>query len=394
VSARELAALAALAARGSAAWLGLMSGNSADGIDAARVELEETSGGARVRSVRGETFPFPPEFSAEFRRVLESPGDFATAARFDRILGERFAAAAERAIERFGPVDAIAVSGHTFSHRPADEPPSTLQLGSACFVAERTGLPVLAGFRAADLARGGEGAPLVPAGDRVLFGGLAETVAVVNIGGISNATWLEHDAPPRAADAGPGNLLLDGAYRRGRPGGGDHDDGGEIAASGRADPECLARWSAAQAARSDAAGRRSFGREEFGAAWLERERDGLARLSLPDRLRTLCAWIADEIARTTRRLGGGRTPERLLVGGGGARNRTLLAEIARAAGQRPEPLEAAAHGVDLHLREAAAFAILGHEWLYGRPGSFPGTTGTGRAAPLGTLYLPGRGAPR
>jgi len=389
VSAGELAGLVGLARRGSATWLGLMSGNSADGIDAAQVALDETPAGARVRSVRGETFPFPAEFAAELRRTLESPGDFATAARSDRILGERFADAALRAIERYGPVDAIALSGHTFSHRPSEDPPSTLQLGSTHFVAERTGLPVLAGFRAADLARGGEGAPLVPAGDRVLFGALAETVAVVNIGGISNATWLARGAPPRAADAGPGNLLLDGAYRRGRPGGGDHDDGGAIAREGRVDRSCLERW---RAAAPSSGARRSFGREEFGAAWLDRERESLERLSLADRLRTLCAWIAEEVERTLGSLGEGRSPERLLVGGGGARNLALLSELSRAAGRPAEPLTAAAHGVDLHLREAAAFAILGHEWLYGRAGSFPGTTGTGRPAPLGALFLPGRGA--
>jgi len=368
-----------------------MSGNSADGIDAARVELEETAAGARALSVAGDTFPFPPDFAAELRRVLESPGDFATAARYDRILGERFAAAAERAIARFGRVDAIVVSGHTFSHRPADDPPSTLQLGSPHIVAERTGLPVIAGLRAADLARGGEGAPLVPAGDRVLFGSLAGTVAVVNIGGISNATLLARGETPRAADAGPGNLLLDGAFREGRPGGGDHDDGGAIAGSGRVDRECLERWLSASLASAKASARRSFGREEFGATWLERERSAWAPLPLADRLRTLCAWIAEEIARTVHGLGGGVVPERLLVGGGGARNLALLAEISRAVGREAEPLSAARHGVDLRLREAAAFAILGHEWLYGRPGSFPETTGTGRAAPLGTLHLPGRG---
>lgn len=389
MSARELAALVELAGRGRVAWLGLMSGNSADGIDAARVLLEESPDGPRVRAIDGETFPFRREFAADFRRSLESEGDWGRAARFDRILGERFAAAAIEAIERFGPVDAIAVSGHTFSHRPADDPPSTLQLGSLAFVAERTGRPVLGGFRAADLARGGEGAPLVPAGDRVLFGALADRVAVVNIGGISNATWLERGSEPRAADAGPGNLLLDGAYRDGRPDGGEHDEGGALAGTGRTDLPTLERWSAT---RRSGGTRRSFGREEFGAAWLARERGALARLPLADRLRTLSAWIAREIALTLHRLGEGRAPDRLLVGGGGSLHRTLLAELARETGREAERLTALEHGVDARLREAAAFAIIGHEWLYGRAGSFPGTTGAGRAAPLGALVLPGRGS--
>ncbi len=380
MSIEAVRALLTLRERGSSVWLGLMSGTSGDGIDAARVELEETSSGPKVVSIAGETIPFDPDLSVALRRVLESAGDFTAAARWDRLLGERFADAAARAIAHHGPVDAIALSGHTFSHRPSEASPATLQLGSPHCVSERTGRPVLFGFRAADLARGGEGAPLVPAGDRVLFGHLGNPIAVVNIGGISNVTWIARGEDPAAADAGPGNLLLDGVYRGCDAEGGQFDRDGALAETGTVDRATLARY--IDSIPRDRF-RRSYGREEFGAGWLSREHDQMTDQRTPDLLATLCAWISHEIARTIDELGVGRLPERVLVGGGGAHHRRLLTELSLAVRAPVERLREQEHGVDADLREAASFAILGHEWLYDRAGSFPGTTGVERAAPLG-----------
>lgn len=386
-----LAALLAARDRGQVRWVGLMSGTSGDGIDAARVVVRETEDGPRVEEVEGGTIPFDSEFRTELRDAVGGTGSFAEAARLDRALGERFAEAARVAIESHGPVDAIALSGHTVSHLPAANPAATLQVGAPSIVAERVGLPVVAGFRTADLARGGEGAPLVPAGDRVLYGHLGDPLAVVNVGGISNVTWLVRGADPTAADAGPGNLILDAAYRDGATDGAEFDRDGRVAQEGRVVSSLLDRWTGWNERRGT---RRSTGREEFGEAWWAAERARLAEHPSADRLATLCAWIAEEIARTIAGLAGGRAPERTLVGGGGAHHGRLRADLVdRLVGGPVEMLRAEEHGVGADLREAAAFAILGHEWLYRRPGSFPGTTGAAAAGPLGALALPGGDAP-
>ena len=391
-----------------------MSGTSCDGIDVACVELEECeeTASARMISVQGFTVPFKNPVAAALRGLLATPGSFADAARADVELGELFADAAERGLAAWGRVDGIALSGHTFSHLPAETPACTLQLGSPAIVAERTGTPVLFGFRAADVARGGEGAPLVPAGDRVLFGELADPIAVVNIGGISNVTWLERGRDPAAVDSGPGNLLLDRLHHDAHPEGPGFDRDGALAMQGEVDHDWLAAHRRSrqpssllkksfrskelfqQTAREEVVARRSFGREEFGEGWWRAQHVSLAEFSTPDRLATICAWVAEELSESMRILARGRSPERLLVGGGGARNRRLVAELTARAGLEAEPLDAELHGVGCDLREAAAFAILGHEWVYGRPGSFLETTGAPALPRLGSWAFPGKGAHR
>ena len=182
-------------------WLGTMSGTSGDGLDVARVILQETDDPAlpRVRSIQGDTFQYDSEFANLLRGAVESRGSFEETAEWDRQLGRTWGEIISNSIDRFGDVDAITLTGHTFFHRGAS-PPITLQLGAPHAIAQKTGKPVLFGFRACDLSLGGEGAPLVPLGDRVLFGQLADRVAVVNIGGISNVTWIEKDRELQARD--------------------------------------------------------------------------------------------------------------------------------------------------------------------------------------------------
>jgi len=217
----------------------------------------------------------------------------------------------------------------------------------------------------------------------VLFGQLADRVAVVNIGGISNVTWIEKDRELQARDAGPGNLILDEVWRAATTGESQFDEGGRVALTGRVDRSMLRSFN-----DHPWRDRRSFGREQFGRAWFEQFRDQLSRLTLKDRLATLCGWMAREIAETIAELGQGRPPQRLLVGGGGAHHQRLLQEIGLLVGISAEVLEESKHGVGADLREAAAFAILGHEWLYGRSGSFLGTTGATPGAGLGMWAFP------
>lgn len=380
--------LARLEVLNTTTWLGLMSGTSGDGIDAALVILEERAEATpRVVSVDGLTVPFPEPLSVQLIADLVTPPDIETAAIWDARLGERFADAARGAAERLGDADAIALSGHTFVHLPEHHPRTTLQLGSPALVAERTGLPVVSGFRAHDVARGGEGAPLVPAGDRILFGTADRGVAVVNLGGIGNITWLPRGSgEPRALDTGPANLILNRMVLEGTGGERPMDVDGALGARGTVRRELMEPWMDHPFLGDPEA--RSTGREQFGERWVEEHREQLRGFCLEDRLATAVAWIAATVALGLRRLAGEEPVGRILVGGGGAHNRALLRALQTTLPGPVECLSAERHGVDGDLREAAAFAVLGHEWLRGRPGSFPGTTGCLRAGPLGSVTLP------
>ncbi|MEM7167759.1 MAG: anhydro-N-acetylmuramic acid kinase [Planctomycetota bacterium] len=370
-------------------WLGLMSGTSCDGIDAACVRLTETGDAVvpvRVTTVVGETLPFPSDVGERLRTAAD--GSLADAARWDRVLGESFAAAALHATEQWGRPDGIAVSGHTFAHLPQGAASTTLQLGNAAIVAAQTAVPVVSGFRTADVAAGGEGAPLVPAGDRVLFAHLGARVAVVNVGGISNVTVIDGPSnPPRAADCGPGNLVLNEIARRfDVPEGFDRD--GVLAAQGTADRALVARW----LQHSYFAGStRSTGREQFGEAWVAEWWGALNDLGKVDALATAVAWVAAAIRGSVESLVATMAPAALdlcLIGGGGAHHEALVDALAAELSIEVAKLDAAKHGVAADFREAAAFAILGHERCAGRAGSFPTTTGCRVPTALGSVWLP------
>ena len=384
-------------------WLGLMSGTSCDGVDVAVVDILEEDGRARVVNVVGDVHPFDGPFANQLRADLHNDVAVSVAARWDSRLAEAFVLAVDSVLSRCvidrETIDGIGLSGHTFAHLPDAEPPTTLQLGNPAVVASALATPVVAGFRAADLAHGGEGAPLVPAADRVLFADPREDVVVLNFGGIGNVTWLPRgDAPPLGADSGPANLLLDAAVVRFTNGRESFDRDGLRAARGQADPRCVSRWLDHPFFFEDSTGVRSTGREQFGQGWVEAHWPELVELGEFDALASIVAFIAEATKLCCHRLLPGRVPHRVLVGGGGAKNSSLMTRLAATlsdepdarttAAMRVEPLNARQHGVCADLREAAAFAILGHEYLHRRPGSFPTTTGCRSAQPLGTLWLP------
>lgn len=379
------AGLEALRAARVRTWLGLMSGTSCDGIDVAAVTLQETATGSRVLEVVGRVVPFSTLHSSELRRSLALPPSAEDACRWDTRLGEWFADAAG-AWSSEHSVDAIALSGHTFAHLPGETPRSTLQVGNPAIVARRTGLPVVSAFRAGDIARGGEGAPLVPVGDRALFGRVEESVAVLNLGGISNLTWLPRaGGEPRAADCGPCNLVLDHAIASLTDGDHPIDDGGALALRGRPDLDRVDAW---MRHPYFAGSVRSTGREQFGEAWVRAHEDELRSLGLSDGLATLVEWVARCVGDRLGRLAGGEPVACVLVGGGGAHHQGLMAALARRLPSKVEKLEGGRHLVSADLREAAAFAVLANETLMGRPGSFPGTTGCAVPGPIGGWWFP------
>ena len=362
--------------------VGIMSGTSADGVDAAAVELDVSA--TDVRLVASLSEPFDAPLRTAILAVAEgAPTDARALARLHAELGDRYADAAERLVRELPRrPDVIAVHGQTIAHLPRER--VTLQIGDAARVAQRTRIPTVNDFRSADVAAGGEGAPLVPFADHVLFARLAP-VAILNIGGIANLTLIptERADDVVALDTGPGNMVIDAvAALEGAP----YDAGGAGAARGHADDETLSEFLAHPYFERRAP--KSTGREEFGGRFAKRLAEIVARHggSHDDALATATALTANTIAAALRRES--RVPmRRVLVAGGGARNRTLVAMLGHAV--TPAAIETTdAHGVPGAFREAIAFAILGAYRSRGSPNTLPRTTGAGRAVSAGALHLP------
>jgi anhydro-N-acetylmuramic acid kinase len=369
--------------------VGLISGTSADGIDAALVEVEGAGEAIGIRLVDFATHAYPAPLRA---RVLAA-GE-ASAAELLRLhyeLGEEFARAALALIEparrRGRPVHLVGSHGQTARHHPraaaADGRAATLQIAEPSVIAERTGLPVVADFRVADVVAGGEGAPLVPLVDWLLFRRPGRTRACLNIGGIANVTVLgDRPETVQAFDLGPGNMPLDLVVAAWTDGAESFDRDGARAATGRVVPALLAELLTHPFFAL--APPKSTGREAFGAVFVQ---PLLARLAggEADLLRTLTRFVAEGIAEGLRRWVPGPLEE-VLVSGGGARNLTLLADLCELlAPAAVRPLGDL--GMDPDAKEAVAFAVLANETLFGRPGNVPGATGAAGPRVLGKIVL-------
>ncbi|MBL8658998.1 MAG: anhydro-N-acetylmuramic acid kinase [Rhodospirillales bacterium] len=360
------------------AAIGLMSGTSLDGIDAALLVTD----GERATTFAGAiTVPYPAAFRARLRAMLgrcPGPAD----ADLISALTDRHADAVETLLRRSGrppgEIDVIGFHGQTVLHRP--ERGVTVQIGDGERLAQRTGIAVVDSFRAADVAAGGQGAPLAPLYHAALARALAGPVAVVNIGGVANVTWIgaargAAPAPVLAFDTGPGNALIDDWLATTT--GAAMDQDGRHAARGRVD---TARLDALLGHPFFAAPPpKSLDREAFAAALAS-----LDGLSVDDGAATLSAFTALSIARAQAFFPEGA--KRWLVCGGGRRNPVLLARLAEAVAAPVDPVEAVGWRGD--SLEAEAFAYLAVRSLRGLPLSLPTTTGV--AAPLtgGVVRLP------
>jgi len=379
--------------------IGLMSGTSADGVDAALVRI----GSGRAEPAGFRSLPYPPDLR---RRVLLAGGEpgapTAEICSLHRAIGEAFAEAAIALMADRGlppeEVDFIGSHGQTVRHLPGGGEgsrgrllPSTLQLGDPAVIAERTGVTVVADFRARDVAAGGAGAPLTPWAHRLLFERPDAPVAYLNLGGISNITHI----PPAGReglfgfDCGPANMSLDALAECLSGGAERFDRGGRLAARGRVDEEVLASLMRHPFLAQPPP--KSTGRETFGEAFLE---DALAQLGRrgagpEDALATLTAFSADCILHAVRaHLPPGAPPAEVVAGGGGLRNETLAARLR--AGLAPIPLVSSAErGVPPEAVEAVSFALLAWAALRGEPANVPAATGARRRALLGNI-TPGR----
>lgn len=352
---------------------GIMSGTSLDGIDVAIVEIA----GRRIETIGFQSSPYPARMRERLLACTESGGAHAIS-QLNFELGKLYAKAALRAMARFGSVELIGCHGQTVYHEGGRH---TLQLGEAAVIAERTSIPVVSNFRARDIAAGGQGAPLVPFVDYLLFRHASRTRIALNIGGIANITVIPPRATPDqviAFDTGPGNMVIDALAAEFSQGKLRCDRGGKIAASGTPNVQLL------DSLLKDAYYRRlppkSAGREQYGAEFVERMRR--SKLSLRDLIATATALTARSIAHAVR--GHQSRTTDLIVSGGGVHNPQIMAHLA---GYLPglSISISSDHGVAADAKEAIAFAILAHATWRRRPSNVPSATGARRPAILGSI---------
>jgi len=368
--------------------LGLMSGTSVDAIDAALVEVGHADDTLHVSLHAFIMQPFETALRRQITALLPPhSGSTRDVCEAGVLLGEAFAGAAEAVACHAGvplkSIDLIASHGQTVYHQVAPHTVrSTLQLGSPAVIAQRTGCTVVADFRPRDIAAGGQGAPLVPYLDALLFRDPPHRRALQNIGGIGNVTYLPPDGPITAFDTGPGNVLVDEAVRLLTDGTAAFDRDGRMAAAGHVNEGLLNEWLMHPFFHLPPP--KSTGREQWGAreaqhyAASARERG----LSPEDTIATLTALTAHSMAGAYRRFMGG--VDEVLVSGGGARNPTLVTMLRALLPQTEvHPLDDA--GLDADAKEAVAFAVLGYATLHGWINNVPAATGASHAVVLGSV---------
>jgi anhydro-N-acetylmuramic acid kinase len=356
-------------------FIGLMSGTSADGIDAVLVQ----SDGERGRLVATYHRPMPQDLRAEIL-AFRQPGDdeLHRLATLDAQLADEYAVAVLALLTDTGvsteAVSAIGQHGQTLRHHPSGDIPYTVQIGDPNRLAERTGITVVADFRRRDMAAGGQGAPLVPAFHASQLAAPGIATAVVNIGGIANVTLIATDGGVTGWDTGPGNTLLDAWVSRHQ--GVPFDDAGKWAATGNVlrplladmldDPYFACSYP------------KSTGPEQFNLDWVTSH---LAGEAAADVQRTLVELTVESIAGA---LVDG-APEVVRVCGGGARNDLLMRRLTERL-PNSEVTTTAAVGVDPAWVEAWAFAWLAEQTLAGQPGNVPSVTGATGPRVLGGIY--------
>jgi len=361
-------------------FIGMMSGTSLDGVDTVLVECS----GNHFELLRTQHQPYPDTLKQQLESLLAdgeqslSANTSATADSLADFYADNALALIQDSGKEATDIRAIGNHGQTIWHAP----PVSLQLDNAELIAQRTGITVINQFRQADLAAGGEGAPLVPAFHQQIFGSDSEDRVVVNIGGISNVTVLRQDGSVSGCDTGPGNTLLDGwvTANRGLP----YDDNGQWAKEGSLNPALLSAmlddpWLALTPPKST-------GRELFNLEWLNRFlKDGFSEIQPADVQATLCELTAASIAKTLSQLQASSSV--IAICGGGVHNSYLMNRLQA---QLPDcsVKTTGAWGIEPDWVEACAFAWLAMARLNNIPGNHPAVTGASKACLLGEVHHP------
>ena len=371
--------------------IGIMSGTSADGIDAALVSIEGHGLGTKVSLVDSLSIDYEKDFKA--RLIAIAGGDSTTTCELSALnflLGELFAHAAEtlwRRNEGICPrIDFVASHGHTLWHEPRGmeyfgrNVRSTLQLGEFSCISERLGCPVVGDFRVRDVAAGGQGAPLVPFTEYILYANDEKNIALQNIGGIGNISMMKKGCGCEdviAYDTGPGNMVVDALVKRFTNGRLSFDDGGAIALGAHID-EALLSWMVSTDDYIPRPAPKTTGRELYGPDYVEkisRKAAGL-NVSMPDLIATATACI--ELALKNE----GFVPDELVVNGGGSHNKAILNHL-----KMNLPRTNVMVGEDSDMKEAIAFVILANERLHGSHNEVLSVTGARHYTSMGKVSI-------
>ncbi|MBO4930257.1 MAG: anhydro-N-acetylmuramic acid kinase [Clostridia bacterium] len=372
--------------------IGLMSGTSADSIDAACVRFEGAPPRLDWELLSFVTLPMTAELRQEiFAAFRPETGTVDKLCQLNFTLGEWFAKASLEAVKAANltpaQVDFIGSHGQTVWHIPPNSGegvPSTLQLGNPAVIAERTGITVVSDFRSRDMAAGGQGAPLVPFVDNLLLSHPTLSRAVQNIGGIGNVTWLPAGGAGEAFgfDTGPGNMLLDRAAEVLTQGQMHCDMDGKMAFAGNVQEKFLQKWMSEEPYFTRKPPK-STGRELFGVQRCDVYLKEMAGLPKEDILATLTAFTARSTAEAYKNFLPA-LPDEVLLCGGGARNPAIAAML-----QKELPTSRIGRTEDAGLpgdsKEAVAFAVLGYETMNRRPGNLPAATGASGPVVLGSI---------
>ena len=376
--------------------VGLMSGTSADGVDAALVELEGCGLDTKLELIKFITYPFPKDVKDRVFRLF-SPSDCSVedVCEMNFVLGDIFAQAALEVIAQAGSraseIDLIGSHGQTICHLPDGNPSSTLQIGEPAVIAQHTGVVTVGDFRVADVAVGGQGAPLVPYVDFLLFQDKEKSRAMQNIGGISNVTILPAGGGVDdilAFDTGPGNMVIDETVKIMTGGEKNYDHNGEIASKGIPDHELLQKL-----LLHEFISRRppkTTGREEFGAHFAGELFDKARQQGISDDslLATVTAYTAECIYQNYKQfILSEYDVSEILISGGGLHNLTLMGILR----ERFSPIPVRSvedFGLASDAKEAIAFAVLANETIHGNTGNVPSATGAERPVVLGKMAMP------
>ncbi|PZW44796.1 anhydro-N-acetylmuramic acid kinase [Humitalea rosea] len=352
--------------------IGLMSGTSLDGVDAAYVE---TDGEHISRLGPAVTLPYDPALRRDLRLLLDRAPELSPDDPFLRHCEARLTARHAEAVAAIGlDADVVGFHGQTILHAPGGAAPRTWQIGDAATLAKRCGMTVAWDFRSADVAAGGQGAPLVPVFHAALAAPLPKPLAILNLGGVGNVTWIGPGGDLLAFDTGPANGPLDDWARRSI--GADYDRDGHLTLAGQPDGAVLGRMLAHPYLAAPPP--KSLDRLDFDRALREA---GAGALSPADGAATLAAFCACAVAAAARHFP--EPPLQWLVAGGGRRNPGLMRALQGALEAPLRPVEVA--GWDGDALEAQAFGFLAARVARGLPLTYPSTTGAPRPITGGRL---------
>lgn len=377
--------------------IGLMSGTSADGLDAVLVKITGHGFDTKVQQLAYQSSPHPPKVREVLLRLAAGEsGGSQELCLMNQWLGETMADACEElcatAGVALGEIDLVGSHGHTFFHIPQPENYlgkslcATLQLGEASAISQRLSCVTVSDFRVRDMAAGGQGAPLVPYVEYLLYADPARNLALQNIGGIGNITFIPKGATIDhllAFDTGPGNMVMDSVAARIDPSL-RYDAGGALAATGQVDPQLLAFLM--DDPYITMAPPKTTGREKYTVHYVDalcRKAEELG-ISLIDALATTTMYTAATIQKAAELFNPAPTLDRLIVGGGGSYNKTLLNDIAICL-PNTEVITNEAIGFSSDAKEAVAFAVLANECIHSTCNNAVGATGAKHPVIMGKI---------